>query len=275
MLGAAALMVRAGRERLRQGAEAILAGRAALARGAGRVRCALRAWPLGAAPAHPRAHHGARAARGAAGGRLAGRDARGALQSFVAGLGRRETLEALLLEYPVMARQIVAAVDAWVTVSLELLERLVADRDRLRDELGGGREPGALVALQSEAGIATAAGARGHALDLRVGPRGRLQTKPLAVDALPGAARLLQRARPDAALPRPARRRSRGLWVDRARRAPGLPGRGRRSSLLRAPGRLPSLFYLLLATDGHFENIVPAGEHPMVVDLRPSSTRTS
>ena len=268
MLGAAAPMVRAGRERLRQGAEAILAGRAARPVEPASFD-ALCVPGLSAqlllilARTMVLELHVARLE-----GRLAGETPEARFQSFVAGLGRRETLEALLLEYPVMARQLVAAVEAWVTVSLELLERLAADLDRLRDELGGGREPGALVALQSEAGDRHRGGRAVMLLTFASGLGVAYKPKPLAVDAHFQELLAFCNERGHTPPFRVLRVVDRGAygWTELVARQ-ACPDAGAVHRFYERQGGYLALFYLLLATDGHFENIVPAGEHPMVVDL--------
>jgi type 2 lantibiotic biosynthesis protein LanM len=175
---------------------------------------------------------------------------------------------ALLEEYPVLARLMVTALERWRRTSLELLEHLAVDRELLERTFLGGGELGALTAMQG--GVSDAhRGGRGVLL-LRFGSGLRLVYKPkaLAVDAR--FQRLLQWLNRQG-LRHPHRvltvvERGDHGWVELVE-ATGCTSRETLQRFYWRQGSSLALLHLLSAVDFHLENLIAAGEYPILVDL--------
>ena len=74
-------------------------------------------------------------------------------RSFVKKLGEHETALAMMLEYPVLARQLVTRIDQWLSFMSEFIERLCSDWVLIVNALGPKEaDPGLLTDLQVDAG---------------------------------------------------------------------------------------------------------------------------
>lgn len=176
---------------------------------------------------------------------------------------RRRTL---LGEYPVLARQLALAVDQWVSASGELVERFLADRELLAGHFGG--EPGvvhAVDALLSD----PHRGAR-SVMRLELSGCRDLVYKPksLRVDARFGELLAWLGERGLRHPHRPLRVVDRGEygWTEFVAAAPCADREAGRRFYWRE-GSLLALLHLLHAVDFHHENLIAAGEHPVLVDL--------
>src|SRR5439155_25835159 len=85
-------------------------------------------------------------------GVLTGRTPEERFQNFLRLIRRHDVAVALLREYPVMARQLVLAVNNWLNVTLEFLDRLCSDWATLCSTFSPEADPGLLVELISGAG---------------------------------------------------------------------------------------------------------------------------
>ncbi|HEV8580816.1 MAG TPA: type 2 lanthipeptide synthetase LanM family protein [Thermoanaerobaculia bacterium] len=188
--------------------------------------------------------------------------------AFVDRLRGRETAAALFAEYPVLARLVVEELRTWVSVSLEVLERLAADWPDLVATFFAGRDPGPLVSLDGGAGDRHGGGRTvriaGFASEAKIVYKPRC----LAVD------RRFQDllAWLDGKSPAPGLRRlailDRGAygWMEFVA-AEGCSTAAEVSLYHRRLGGLLALLYALEATDCHFENLIAARDQPVVVDL--------
>ncbi|HYI01516.1 type 2 lanthipeptide synthetase LanM family protein, partial [Hyalangium sp.] len=175
---------------------------------------------------------------------------------------------ALLEEYPVLARLMVTALERWQEASLELLGHLAADRELLERTFLSGRELGTLVVAQG--GISDLhRGGRGVFL-LRFSSGLRLVYKPKSLEVDVHFQQLLQWLNGQG-LRCPHRvltvvdRGSHG-WVEFVDAA-GCDSREALQRFYWRQGSFMALLHLLSAVDFHLENLIAAGETPVLVDL--------
>jgi type 2 lantibiotic biosynthesis protein LanM len=201
-------------------------------------------------------------------GRLTGGTPEERFESFIASLRDPAVAQGLLLQYPVLARQVAETAARWVDYSLEILGHLTADADRLREVFSPGRDLGLLTEIHTGQGDA-------H--------RGRRSVALLRFDSGLG---LVYKPRPltmDAAFQGllewtgargfdPPFRRLRVLdidghgWAERVEAAPCASADEVSRFYLRQGGYL-ALLFALSAIDMHHENLIAVGEHPILVDL--------
>lgn len=201
-------------------------------------------------------------------GRLAGETPEQRFQSFVDLLSRRDVALAILREYPVLARQIVICLDQWLTTSLEFLERLCHDWSDVRGGLLSGTEPGPLVHVRTDAGDRHRGGRAVIIARFQSGVRLVYKPKGLGVDQHFQELLTWINERGHAPHFRPMRLLNRGThgWIEFIDAAPCENTDQVRRFYERQGGYL-ALLYLLAATDFHYENLIAAGEHPVLIDL--------
>ena len=201
-------------------------------------------------------------------GDLAGEAPAERFAAFVARLRRPEVAAALLSEYPVLARQAAQRLDLWVAASLELCGRLAADWPLLVATFFGGVSPGDLAAVDGGAGDRHRGGRAVHVLTFASGAKLVYKPRPLAADA--HFQELLAWLNAAAAVPPLATVRvlDRGAygWMEHVAAA-GCAARAEVALYHRRLGGLLALLYAVEATDCHFENLIAAGDQPVVVDL--------
>lgn len=188
--------------------------------------------------------------------------------SFLQHIRDRQTALALLQEYPVLARQIVQCLETWVVSSLELLERLGRDWPAIQTiwELNG--NPGQLIKIDSRAGDRHRGGRSVTILTWDSGFKLVYKPKALAVER--HFQELLTWLNAQGAQPRFRGHKllDRGDygWVEYIEAA-GCTTPEEVSRFYRRQGGYLAVLYALEATDFHYENLIAAGEHPMLVDL--------
>ncbi|MDY7076103.1 MAG: type 2 lanthipeptide synthetase LanM family protein [Chloroflexota bacterium] len=181
---------------------------------------------------------------------------------------QKDNLLGLLQEYPVLARLMVTTAERWVEVTLEFLERLVADRHLISQTFFSSRDVGILTS------------ARIGFSDPHRGGRGVVQVKfssglqliykprPLAVEhRFQNLLRWLNEAglRFSQRVITVVDRGSYG-WVEFVEAA-GCETRQEVERFYWRQGSYLALLYLLRAVDLHLENLIASGEHPVLVDL--------
>ncbi|WP_344919157.1 type 2 lanthipeptide synthetase LanM family protein [Streptosporangium oxazolinicum] len=198
-------------------------------------------------------------------GELSGATPAERFADFVDRVGGEEGFAGLLEDYPVLARLLRQAADQAVEAGLEFLTRFAADREHLRELLGG--EPGSLVEF-------SAAG------DSHLGGRA------VTVVTLTGGAKVVYRPRPVQAylrfaevldwlnerlpglglsVPRAVRREGYG-WTEFVRAEPCADAAEVERFYTRA-GALLALLYAVNAIDVHYENLVARAGLPVLVDV--------
>ncbi len=183
-------------------------------------------------------------------------------------LGRPQDARTLLSAHPGLARMIVGRAGLAVQAGHELLERVAADREHVRDELLDGEEPGEVVAI-ALAGDSHDGGRRVARVQFASGARAALKPRSLAAER--GFADVLvalnglgfePRLRPVTTL---ACGRDHG-WQAWAQPA-SCSSRAELGRYFRRLGAQLAILHALRATDMHQENVLACGEHPMLVDL--------
>lgn len=189
-------------------------------------------------------------------------------QSFVQHLSQRPAALALLQEYPVLARQLVTTIDQWVQCSLEFLEHLCQDWSAIRTTFSPDADPGLLSALQGDAGDQHRGGRSVLIPQFNGGVRLVYKPKSLAVDVHFQELLTWLNQRGDHPPFRILSVLDRGDhgWVEFAHAA-ACESEAQLSRFYERQGAYIALLYALEATDFHYENLIAAGEHPVLVDL--------
>ena len=177
-------------------------------------------------------------------------------------------LVAVLEEYPVLARLLATSTERWLTVSLELLERIASEREQLGQTFLGGRDIGSLAGLQSGVSDLHREGRSVVLLRFSSGLRLVYKPKSLAVDVR--FQQLLQflnlwGARHPHRVLTVLDRGTHG-WVEHVEAA-GCDSREALQRFYWRQGSSLALLHLLSAVDFHLENLIAAGEYPVLVDL--------
>ena len=201
-------------------------------------------------------------------GFLHGETAEQRFQSFVHRLRQPEVARELFREYPVLARQIVLCLDNWLAVSLEFLQRWCADWPTIRAAFSPDKDPGPLVAIQANAGDSHRGGRSVVIARCRSGFQVVYKPKSLAVDQ--HFQDLLGWLNDRGACPpfRQLQIVDRGSygWVEFALRS-ACSSPEQLEQFYRREGGYLALLYALAATDFHFENVIAAGDQPVLIDL--------
>jgi type 2 lantibiotic biosynthesis protein LanM len=200
--------------------------------------------------------------------RLQGQTPEERFGSFIDRLRRPETALELFNEYPVLARQVVICLDNWLAASLEFLERWCSDWPAIRAAFWPGDDPGQLVGIVADAGDSHRGGRAVLIARCRSGLMLVYKPKSLAVDQhfqdLLGW--LNERG-----LSPPFRQMKvldRGSYGWEEFVAPaGCSSRDEVERFYRRQGGYSALLYALAAVDFHYENLIAAGEHPVLIDL--------
>jgi type 2 lantibiotic biosynthesis protein LanM len=199
---------------------------------------------------------------------LEGETSAARFESFVAGLRDRAHAASLLREYAVLARRLTCAVESWVGAGLEFLERLCADWDSLLATLSPDADPGLRVAIKGDAGDSHRGGRSVMVAEFANGFRVVYKPRSLSVDV--HFQELLEWLDRRGTHP-PFRRlkiveRGTHGWVEFVAACPCQNSEEVRRFYERQ-GAYLALLYALEATDLHFENLIAAGEHPVLIDL--------
>ncbi|MFL5348431.1 MAG: type 2 lanthipeptide synthetase LanM family protein [Hyalangium sp.] len=175
---------------------------------------------------------------------------------------------ALLEEYPVLGRLMATTLERWRETSLEFLGRIAADREQLEQTFLAGRELGTLTAVQGGISDSHRGGRGVFLLKFSSGLRLVYKPKSLAVDV--GFQQLLQwlNAQGLRHPPRVLTVLDRGTygWVEFVD-ATGCDSREALQRFYWRQGSFLALLHLLSAVDFHLENLIAAGESPVLVDL--------
>lgn len=174
----------------------------------------------------------------------------------------------LLQEYPVLARLMAIAVEYWVEMTLEFLERLVADRDLISQTFFSKRDVGILTSARIGFSDPHKGGRSVVQLKFSSGLQLIYKPKPVAVEY---RFQNLLRWFNEAGLRLPQRVitvADRGLygWVEFVEAA-GCETRQEVERFYWRQGSYLALLYLLQASDFHLENLIASGEYPVLVDL--------
>jgi type 2 lantibiotic biosynthesis protein LanM len=188
--------------------------------------------------------------------------------AFVASLENPQTALRILEEYPVLARQLTEAVIRSVDCRLEALERLCGDWEEIRSALLPCGDPGKLIRLNGSSGDMHRGGRAVLIAEFESGLRIVYKPRSLAIDV--HFQKLLAWLNDHGA---PQRFRilnviDRGEygWVEFVA-AQSCKSEAEVRRFYERQGAYLALLYSLDATDFHHENLVAAGEHPVLLDL--------
>jgi len=192
---------------------------------------------------------------------------RAGYQRFAGAMERGGMLE-LFATYPVLARLLGTAVELWVEMAVELLERVRADRAGLDAAFGGGRPLGTVAAVEAGASDFHDGGRSVVIATFASGVRVVYKPRALAIE--PAYAELVAwiNARGDVpALRTPAVlcRPTHG-WLEFVEARPCASTAEVERYFTRA-GALLALVYALGGSDFHHENVLACGDQPVLIDL--------
>jgi type 2 lantibiotic biosynthesis protein LanM len=189
-------------------------------------------------------------------------------QSYVEGLGQPDKAITILQEYPVLARQVMNHIKNWVTNSLEFLHHLCVDWREIQMTFAQASDPGVLVRLESGLGDKHRGGRSVCCATFSSGFQVIYKPRTLAVDAhfQEFLGWLNDRGmQPQFRTINILSRASYGWMPFISRRAcTSLKEIGR---FFERQGSYLAVLYVLEATDVHHENLIAAGEDPLLLDL--------
>jgi type 2 lantibiotic biosynthesis protein LanM len=201
-------------------------------------------------------------------GQLPGADPAERFKSFVCGLSEDPSRRrALLTSYPVLARQLAVMVDGWVRAGEKLGRDLAADGDLLGEVFAGG-SLGAVAEVVTGLGDRHRGGATVSRLRWTDGTELIYKPRPMRVDAHFQELLAWVNSKGVTARLRTVRCLDRGDhgWMEQVTAA-ACDDLAARRRFYRRHGALLALLYMLGGSDFHAENVIAAGEHPVLIDL--------
>jgi type 2 lantibiotic biosynthesis protein LanM len=188
--------------------------------------------------------------------------------NWIKQLGLEGGIVALFDEYPVLARTLHTTLTNWLATSLEFLERLCLDWQALTRTFSPDNEPGLLMGVEGGAGDSHRGGHTVLRLSFSSGLRLVYKPKSLAIDChfqellgwLNGHG-----VQPPFRLLKLLDRGSYG-WSEFITAAP-CRAQAELERFYERQGSYLALLYALEATDFHYENLIAAGEYPILIDL--------
>jgi type 2 lantibiotic biosynthesis protein LanM len=200
--------------------------------------------------------------------RLEGETSEERFWSFVRLLHEPGTRRSILEEYPVLARQVIICINQWVEASLEFLRRLCTDWQAVGCEFGFDRATDELVSLDGGVGDRHRNGRSVLIAQFASGNKVVYKPRSLAGDLHFQQLLAWVNQRGDHPPFRTLKVLDRGNygWVEfvSSHGCESLPEVER---FYRRQGGYLAILYALQANDLHSENIIAAGEHPVLLDL--------
>jgi type 2 lantibiotic biosynthesis protein LanM len=201
-------------------------------------------------------------------GLLEGNTPQARFHSFVRRLSQRDVALALLQEYPVLARQIILCINQWVRFSLEFLQHLCDDWEAIRAIFSPESSPGVLVQVRGGEGDQHREGCAVMIARFSSGFQVVYKPRSLAVET--HFQELLTWLNQIGAHPpfRTLKILDQGThgWVEFVE-AQGCTSQDEVRRFYQRQGGYLALLYAIEAIDFHFENLIAAGEHPLLIDL--------
>ncbi|MBV9020937.1 MAG: type 2 lantipeptide synthetase LanM family protein [Ktedonobacteraceae bacterium] len=200
--------------------------------------------------------------------RLRGETEQERFTDFVRQLSQEGKILTLLEEYPVLARQLVLTVDHWVNYAHAFLAHLCADWQDIRSTFTPEHDPGLLVEVRGGVGDRHREGRSVLVLKFSSGFQVLYKPKSLAIDV--HFQQFLvwlneQGVQPAFRVVSIIDRGSYG-WVEFVHAA-SCTSPEEIARFYERQGSYLALLYALDATDIHGENLIAAGEHPILIDL--------
>lgn len=201
-------------------------------------------------------------------GLLKGDTSQERFESFVECLRQPNIALSILQEYPVLARQATTAVNHWVRFSLEFLRHLSVDWDDIQATFSADQDPGLLAEVNGNAGDIHRGGRSVMLLKFSSGFQLVYKPRSLAVDVHFQQYLNWLNQRSDRLFFRTIKvlDRSNYGWLEFVKTKDCTTKEEVQRFYERQGGYL-ALLYALQATDFHSENLIAAGEHPVLIDL--------
>jgi type 2 lantibiotic biosynthesis protein LanM len=202
---------------------------------------------------------------------LTGESSEERFAAFIERLRDSETRDAILREYPVLARQVLLDLELFREATVEVFSHLAADWPAIVERFFDGTDPGPLTALGGGAGDRHRRGRAVRICTFASGARLVYKPRSLAVEAHFQELLTWVNAQEGDFNPLGFRTLSvldRGDhgWMEFAAAEP-CHSQEEVARFHERLGGLLAVLYSLAATDCHFENLIAAGEHPVVIDL--------
>ena len=201
-------------------------------------------------------------------GILSGDTPEARFDSFINYLRQQERAWELLQEYPVLARQIQICIDRWVEFSLEFLQHLSDDWHDICNRFSPQTDPGLLVELQGDAGDSHRGGRSVLIAKFSSGLQIVYKPRSLTIDIHFQELLIWLNSRghhPPFKTIEILDCGSHG-WVEFVSFAE-CKTKSQIKRFYQRQGGYLALLYALGATDFHCENLIAAGEHPVLIDL--------
>ena len=201
-------------------------------------------------------------------GVLDGATAEERFHSFAERLRQPDVALALFEEYPVLARQLVVHVDNWANFSLEFLGHLAGDWELLRATFALDKDPGILVEVGGDAGDSHRSGRSVQIVKFSSGLHLVYKPRSLSVDVhfQELLAWLNERGDHPAFRTLQVLDRTTHGWTEFILQK-SCTSEEEVQRFYHRQGAYLALLYAMEATDFHCENLIAAGEHPMLLDL--------
>jgi type 2 lantibiotic biosynthesis protein LanM len=189
-------------------------------------------------------------------------------RDFLETLRSKQYALEILERFPVLARQLVLRLEHWLAACVELLRHLASDAGVLATDFNGGRRPGMLRDVYGALSDFHRDGRSVFILIFDSGFQVVYKPKPLALEVAFQQLLAWINDRGFAPQFRQAVIIERGDygWMEMLYTAPCEDDAALQRFLERQGGYL-ALLYVLDGTDFHHENLLAAGEHPMLIDL--------
>ena len=201
-------------------------------------------------------------------GQLSGETAEERFESFIARLRQPQTRLDLFREYPVLARLIITTLDNWLNVSLEFIQRWCADWPAICAILSPTEDPGPLVRIEGDAGDSHRGGRTVWIVECRSGFKLVYKPRSLAVDQHFQEVLGWLNGHGVSAPFRQLKILDRGAYGWEEFVSPqSCTSRKEVARFYERSGGYLALLHCLAATDFHHENVLAAGEHPVLADL--------
>ncbi|MBV9211980.1 MAG: type 2 lantipeptide synthetase LanM family protein, partial [Acidobacteria bacterium] len=201
-------------------------------------------------------------------GLLEGETPEARFEHFLSRLKDREVALNILREYPVLARQLITRLEKWESFSLEFLEHLASDWEEMKAAFSPEAEAGLVVAIGGGAGDSHRGGRSVMLVRFSSGLRVVYKPRSLAVDEHFQELLVWLNERGSHPSFRTLKILNRGShgWVEFVLAHP-CASLEEVQRFYRRQGGYLALLYALEATDLHYENLIAAGEHPVIIDL--------
>ncbi len=201
-------------------------------------------------------------------GLLAGNTPQERFRSFLKRLRQPEVARSILQEYPIIARQSVICIDQWVESSREFLQRLCSDRELIHNTFSLDGDLGLLVRIDGGAGDSHRGGKAVLIAEFDSGLRLVYKPRSLAVDVHFQELLTWLNERGNIVPFRTIKvlDRSDYGWSEFIT-AFGCNCEQQVRNFYERQGGYLAILYALEATDFHLENLIAAGEDPVLIDL--------